>query len=45
MFRYPNPLYDQFAGEMNLQLKAQETDIPIITNIIYGEISPPIHKI
>jgi len=40
-----NPLYDQFAAELNLQLKPQETDIKIILNLIYGAISPPIHRI
>jgi hypothetical protein len=27
MSRNPNPLYDQFAAELNLQLKSQKIDI------------------
>jgi hypothetical protein len=27
MFSYPNPLYDKFAVELNLQLKPYATDI------------------
>jgi len=30
MSRYPSPLYDQFAAELNLKLKPQENDIKII---------------
>jgi hypothetical protein len=45
MFRYPNPLCDQFAAELNLKLKPQENDIKISPNLIYGAISPPIDKI
>jgi hypothetical protein len=49
MFRYPNPLCDQFAAELNLELnlelKPQENDIKISPNLIYGAISPPIDKI
>ena len=29
MSRYPNPLYNQFAAELNLKLKPQEIDIQI----------------
>jgi hypothetical protein len=45
MFTYPNSLYDQFAAELNLQLKPPETDIKISPNLIYGVISSPIHRI
>jgi hypothetical protein len=45
MFRYPNPLYDQFAAELNLQLKPLEADIKTSLNLIYGAISSPIHRI
>jgi hypothetical protein len=45
MSRYPNPLYDQFAAELNLQLKPPEADINIIPNFIYGVISSSIHRI
>jgi hypothetical protein len=45
MSRYPNPLYDQFAAELNLQLKPPEADIKISPNLIYGVISYPIHII
>jgi hypothetical protein len=45
MFRYPNPLYNQFAAELKLQLKPPETDIKINPNLIYGVISSPIHRI
>jgi hypothetical protein len=45
MSKYQNPLYDQFAAKLNLQLKPQETDIQISPNLIYGAISPPVHKI
>jgi hypothetical protein len=41
MSRYPNPLYDQFAAELNLQLKPQEPDIQISPNLVYGAISHP----
>jgi hypothetical protein len=44
MSRYPNPLYDQFAAELNLQLKPLEADIKISPNLIYGVISSPIMK-
>jgi len=43
MSRYPNPLYDQFTAELNLQLKPPEADIKISPNLIYGVISSPIH--
>jgi len=42
MSRQPNPLYDQFAAELNPQLKPPESDIKISPNLIYGAISPPI---
>jgi hypothetical protein len=45
MSRYPNPLYDQFAAELNPQLKPQKADIKISPNLIYGAISSPIHRI
>ena len=45
MSRYSNPLYDQFAAELNLQLKPPEADIKISPNLIYGAISSPIHRI
>jgi len=45
MSRFPNPLYDQFVAELNLQLKPQETKIKIIPNLIYGAITPSIHRI
>jgi hypothetical protein len=45
MSRYPNPLYDQFAAELNLQLKPPEADFKISPNLIYGVISLPIHRI
>ena len=45
MYRYPNPLYDQFAAELNPQLKPPESDIKIIPNLIYGAIASPIHRI
>ena len=45
MSRYPNPLYDQFAAESNLQLKPPETDIKIIPNLICGAIGYPVLKI
>ena len=42
MSRYSNPLYDQFAAELNLQLKPPEADIKISPNFTYDAISPPI---
>jgi hypothetical protein len=45
MSRYQNPLYDQFAAELNLQLKPPESEIKISPNLIYGAISSPIHRI
>jgi hypothetical protein len=45
MSRYPNPLYDQFAVELNLELKFQENGIKISPNLIYGAISPLIDRI
>jgi hypothetical protein len=39
MSKYPNPLYDQFAAELNLELKSQATDIKISPNLIYDVIS------
>jgi hypothetical protein len=43
MSRHPNPLYDQCAAELNLQLKPPGDDIKISLNLIYGAISSPIH--
>jgi hypothetical protein len=40
MSRYSNPVYDQFAVKLNLQLKPQEADIKISPNLIYSAISP-----
>ena len=45
MSRYPNPLYDQFAAELNLHLKPPEANIKISPNLIYGAIPSPIHRI
>ena len=45
MSRYPNPLYDQFAPELNLQLKPPEADIKISPNLIYDAIPSLIHSI
>jgi hypothetical protein len=45
MSRYPNPLYDQFAAELNSQLKPPESDIKRSPNFKYGAISSPIHII
>jgi hypothetical protein len=45
MSRYPNPLYDQFVAELNLQLKPQENNIQISLNLIYNAISHLIHRI
>jgi hypothetical protein len=36
MSRYLNPLYDQFAAELNPQLKPREADIKIRPKLIYG---------
>jgi len=41
MSRYPNPLYDQFVAKLNLQLKPQEIEIKIISNLIYMVRSHP----
>jgi len=38
MSRYPNPLYDQFAAELNPQLKPLEADIKISPTLIYAAI-------
>jgi len=43
--RYPNPLYDQFAAELNLKLKSQANDIKINPNLICGAISHKIDRI
>jgi hypothetical protein len=43
--RYPNPLYDQFAAELNVELKPQENDIKISPNLIYGAIDPLVDRI
>jgi len=45
MSRYPNPLYDQFAVKLNLELKPHANDIKIIPNLICGAISHPIDRI
>jgi len=45
MSGYPFLLYDQFAVELNLQLKPPEADIKISPNLRYGAISFPIHNI
>ena len=45
MSRYPNTLYDQFAAQVNLQVKPQEPDIQISPNLIYDAISPPLDRI
>jgi hypothetical protein len=45
MSSYPNPSYDQFAEELNLQLKHSEADIEMSPNLVYGAISTPIQKI
>jgi hypothetical protein len=45
MSRYPNPLYDQFGAELNPQLKPPEAEIKISSNLIYGAIASPIHRI
>jgi hypothetical protein len=45
MSRYPNPVYDQFAVKLNLQLKPQEADIKISPNLTYGAISSLIYRI
>jgi hypothetical protein len=45
MARYPNPLYDQFVAEFNLQLKPPESDIKISPNLIYGAISSSVNRI
>jgi len=42
MSRYPNPMYDQFAAKLNLQLKPQENGIKIRPNFIHVSISPII---
>jgi len=45
MSRYPNLLYDQFAAELNPQLKPPEADTKISLNLIYDAIASPIHRI
>jgi len=40
MSRYPNPMYDQFAAKLNLQLKPHANDITIRPNFIRVAISP-----
>jgi len=45
MSRYPNPLYDQFAIELSLELKSQANDIIISLNLIYVAISPLLDRI
>ena len=36
MFRHPNPLYDQYVVELNLDIKPQETDMKISSNLTYS---------
>jgi hypothetical protein len=36
MSKYPNPLYEQFVAELNLQLKPPEDNIKISSYLIYG---------
>ena len=45
MSKYPNPLYDQFAANLNLELKPQANDIKISPNLICGAISHPVDRI
>jgi hypothetical protein len=45
MSRYANPLYDQFAAKLNLELKPQVNDIKISSNLIYDAIVPPVDRI
>jgi hypothetical protein len=45
MSRYANPLYDQFAAKLNLELKPQVNDINISSNLIYDAIVPPVDRI
>jgi hypothetical protein len=43
--RYQNPLYDQFAAELNLKLKPHANDIKISPNFISIAMSFPIDRI
>jgi hypothetical protein len=45
MSRYPKPLNDQFAAELNLKLKPQANDIKISPNLICGVISHLVDRI
>jgi hypothetical protein len=45
MSRYPNPVYDQFAAKLNLQLKPHANDIKIRPNFIHVAISPSLYII
>jgi hypothetical protein len=36
MFRHPNPLYDQYVVELNLDIKPQETYMKISSNLTYS---------
>jgi hypothetical protein len=45
MSRYPNPVYDQFAAKLNLQLKPHANDIKISPNFTYDASSPLINRI
>jgi hypothetical protein len=38
-------MYDQFATELNPELKPQENDIEISPNLICSAISPPVVNI
>jgi hypothetical protein len=38
-------MYDQFAAELNFQLKPPEANIKKSPNLIYGAISTPIHRV
>jgi hypothetical protein len=40
MSRYPNPVYDQFAVKVNLQLKPYAKDIKIRPNFIHDVVAP-----
>jgi len=44
MSRYPDPVYDQFAVKLNLQLKPQEADIKISPNLIFETIKELLEK-
>jgi hypothetical protein len=42
MSRYQNPVYDQFAAKLNLQLKPQANDIKRRPNFIHVAVAPSI---